>query len=459
MHTVNTQIEIFNDPIESKPFSKTLKNGNRNKLQPEDKPVHDWYRFVLSYPPHLVRKYIRDFGLKAGDTLLDPFCGTGTTLVEGKLHNLKTIGVEANPVAHLASQVKTTWDVDCELLESQSAEIARIAISNLESENIQDEFDNSNREDSFDLLGLDTSAQKLLLKNSISALPLHKALVLLNTIKEQADPSIYQHAALALAKTIVFNISNLKFGPEVGVGKIKKDAPVISSWLYETQTMINDLRRLSGQEFPETKVFLNDAREVAQIIPAASIDAVITSPPYPNEKDYSRTTRLESVILEFIQDKEDLQKFKKSLIRSNTRGVYKADDDDIFISKFPEIEQIANEIEKRRIDLGKTSGFEKTYARVTKLYFGGMYRHLLELSKLLKPGAQLAYVVGDQASYLRVMIRTGKLLALIAESIGYEFVRLDLFRTRFATATGEQLREEVIILKWRGNNGQKKKQV
>jgi hypothetical protein len=94
--------------------------------------------------------------------------------------------------------------------------------------------------------------------------------------------------------------------------------------------------------------------------------------------------------------------------------------------------------------------FERLYARATKLYFGGMARHLAELRQILRPGAQLAYVVGDQASYLRVMIRTGQILADLAQSLGYEVVAIDLFRTRLATATNEQMREEVVVLRWKG---------
>jgi hypothetical protein len=37
-------------------------NGENNKIQSEDRPAHDWYRFVLSFPPHLVRDYIARFG-------------------------------------------------------------------------------------------------------------------------------------------------------------------------------------------------------------------------------------------------------------------------------------------------------------------------------------------------------------------------------------------------------------
>ena len=193
-----------------------------------------------------------------------------------------------------------------------------------------------------------------------------------------------------------------------------------------------------------------DSRDLLGVLPPNSVDAVITSPPYPNEKDYTRTTRLESVLLGFFSDKSGLRSIKERLIRSNTRGVYKNDRDDALVAGHVEIQRIAAAIEKRRIELGKTSGFERMYARVTRLYFGGMAKHLADLRRLLRPGARLAYVVGDQASYLRVMIRTGQLLADIAQSLGYEVTGIDLFRTRLATATKEQLREEVVLLRWPG---------
>jgi len=177
---------------------------------------------------------------------------------------------------------------------------------------------------------------------------------------------------------------------------------------------------------------------------------VFTSPPYPNEKDYTRITRLESVMLGFMQNRADLRALKNGLLRSNTRNVYKGDDDDRRVAEHAEIQAIVAEIEKRRIALRKTSGFERQYGRVTKLYFGGMARHLAELRPFLKPGAWLGYVVGDQASYLQVMIHTGRLLADIAQSLGYRIVGIDLFRTRLATATRQQIREEVVVLQWPG---------
>ena len=87
---------------------------------------------------------------------------------------------------------------------------------------------------------------------------------------------------------------------------------------------------------------------------------MITSPPYPNEKDYTRTTRLEFVLLGFVNTKAELRELKRGLIRASG-GVYKGDDDDQWVVQHPcgQIQRIAEDIERRRIELGKTSGFEE----------------------------------------------------------------------------------------------------
>ncbi len=413
-------------------------NGTANKLAVSDRRFHNWYRFVLSFPPHLVREYFTRFGLKKGTTVLDPFCGTGTTLIEAKLHGLNSVGIEANPMAHFASSVKVAWLADAEGLIRHATLIASAAQKALSAKS------------SLALRTLPDETMSLLLKDSISPLPLHKSLALLEQIQRHEHSAFQPYEKLALAKALVFSISNLHFGPEVGVQRVKKtDAPVVESWLAEVKAMAEDLRHAPSIKVPAT-IHRADARQLAALVPPQSIDAVFTSPPYPNEKDYTRTTRLEAVLLGFVQNKEELRALKKGLLRSNTRNVYKGDDDETWVADHAEIQAIAAEIESRRIAMGKTSGFERLYGKVTKLYFGGMARHLAELRPLLKPGAQLGYVVGDQASYLQVMIRTGRLLAEIAQSLGYRVVGIDLFRTRLATATRQQLREEVVVLQWPG---------
>ena len=423
--------------------------AERNRLRPADRAFHDWYRFVLSFPPHLVREYAERFDLGAGQVVLDPFCGTGTTLVECKKLGIRSIGLEPNPMAHFASAVKVDWTVGGRQLTRYAESVAAAAAQAFAEQDV-DSRDLpllAAQEDSCAPLRCLPSGQaQLLLKNSISPLPLHRTLVLLDAIDARGAPQERRCARLALAKALVRSIGNLKFGPEVGVGKAKQDAPVLAAWLKNMRAMADDLHRHRSDA--EARVVLADSRSASEEIEPASVDAVITSPPYPNEKDYTRTVRLESVILGLIRDKRELRALKQQLVRSNTRGVYKADTDHKEVANHATIRGISEAIERRRIELGKTSGFERLYPRVTQLYFGGMRRHLASLRPCLKRGAKLAYVVGDQASYLRVMIRTGELLADLAQSLGYRVTGIDSFRTRPSTATGQQLREEVVLLEW-----------
>jgi len=83
--------------------SAAVSRGDSNRLEANDRAAHDWYRFVLSFPPHLVREYVNRFELDANACVLDPFCGTGTTIVECKKIGIASVGVEAHPMSHFAS--------------------------------------------------------------------------------------------------------------------------------------------------------------------------------------------------------------------------------------------------------------------------------------------------------------------------------------------------------------------
>ena len=374
--------------------------------------------------------------------------------MECKKLGIASVGIESNPMAAFATSVKIDWSTDPEVLRGYAEDVAAAALAASEGNENDHQMPFPSAEAGGNgqppLRRLNPEQMKLLLKDSISPLPLHKTLVLLDEVDRRGTPELRKYGRLALAKSLAFQISNLKFGPEVGLGRIKQDAPVEHLWLDGISEIATDVGLVGDRADVPALVFKADSRQVDEVLKPNSVDAVITSPPYPNEKDYTRTTRLESVILGLINDRKQLRSLKQDLIRSNTRGVYKSDTDDREVEEHRGIQEIANAIERRRIDLGKTSGFERLYPRVTQLYFGGMARHLSSLRPVLRSGAKLAYVVGDQASYLRVMIRTGQIIADLAESLGYRVIDVDLFRTRLSTVTGEQLREEVVLLEWRG---------
>ena len=430
--------------------AKKTSNVDANKVASTDRAAHEWFRFVLSFPPHLVRDYLTRFGVADDQRVLDPFCGTGTTLVEAKKMGLPSVGIESHPLTHFVSRTKVDWSPDPDGLVAHAEGIAETALQAFAADGLADAPRLEGDEKGRDYRTLPPDSFKLLLTDSISPRPLHKTLVLIDALERTRDERYDAHLRLALAKTLVLTISNLRFGPEVGIAPAKLDVAVVAPWMAAVRSIANDLGELGPITSTRSDVHRADARRMIDVLEPRSVGAVFTSPPYPNEKDYTRTTRLESVLLGFIRDRRELQAVKRGLVRSNTRGVYKGDADDAWITEHPEIQRIADEIEARRLELGKTSGFERLYGRVTKLYFGGMARHLADLRPILRPGAYLAYVVGDQASYLRVMIRTGHILADIGEHLGYEVVGIDLFRTRLATATRAQLNEEAVVLRWPG---------
>ena len=356
--------------LEKIPKDNLRSNGKANKLEPQDRAFHDWYRFVLSFPPHLVRDYLDEFTNKKNSVVLDPFCGTGTTLIESKLRGYPSIGIEANSFAYFASRVKTDWDINPDILINKSKEAAQIALSELQKQGIQDEIRFLGDITDLSLRQLPEDETKLILNGSISPLPLHKIIILLETLANFKSECFYQHQILALANALVYKISNLHFGPEVGVGKPVFDIPVISTWISEIERIVKDIKRVEDNKFPDSRVIFADARDINDFLPNESVDIVITSPPYPNEKDYTRITRLESVILGFINNKSDLRQMKKGLLRSNTRNVYKEDDDDKWVANNAKVQEIADLIEARRIELGKTSGFENCILELQNYILG-----------------------------------------------------------------------------------------
>jgi hypothetical protein len=437
------------------------RNGTINTIQKEDLPVHGWYRFVLSFPPHLVRLYLNRFALTADDLMLDPFCGTGTTLVESQMGHIPSIGCDAHPFAAMVSRVKTNWRVDATLVRAVFKRILKRAedlttkhgLSSLSFGALMLQDDNAVMANGFQLT---QDEEKLLPTGFLSQRPLVRLLILRDEIERQCSGQsveVREFFLVVLGHVIANGAGNFAFGPEIYRTKPKPDYDVLGHFARHGDLMIQELKSIqSNTSKTSSRVFTDDARTL-KFIPG-DISAVITSPPYPNEKDYTRTTRVESILLRLISDKASLRGMKESLLRSNTRNIFVNDNDGEEVAEFASIQKICQTIEGRRIELGKDSGFERLYHKVVAHYFGGMRRHLRSLRPKLRRRARLAYVVGDQLSFLMVPVATATLLSEVARAEGYKTIGCDLWRERVGTkvrnSTSNQktvrIREEVLIL-------------
>ena len=304
---------------------------------------------------------------------------------------------------------------------------------------------------------LNEDEEKLLPTGFLSERPLQRLLILrdqIEAVTEDQPREIREFFFITMAHVVANGAGNFAFGPEIYRTKPKSDYDVLKHFAQHAGLMISEIQRakIGTNTGVPAQAFLDDARRLDHI--PSGLAGVITSPPYPNEKDYTRTTRVESLLLRLLSNREQLRFVKESLLRSNTRNVFVMDNDSDQVAEFKTIQAVCQKIEQRRVELGKTSGFEKLYHKVVAHYFGGMRRHLRALRPKLKPKSHLAYVLGDQLSFLMVPIATAELLGEVAESEGFKVIGRELWRERVGTKVRNsetkqrtvRVREEILVL-------------
>jgi hypothetical protein len=402
--------------------------------------IHDWYRIIWGYSDHLVSGLLEEFNITAGEVVLDPFCGTGTTLIECMKKGVGSIGIDANPSSYFASKTKTEWS----LVTSKIINLIKPIKTKYYKNFIQ--LSNLKRDPTY----LYLEASGMLKRGWISARPLYKVIALKKAIDELDVPQKYKNLfKLALMSEVVSGAANIKFGPELYCTTPKEDHDVLGKFVERVMIMVDDLKKTKGINIPVVFVVQGDARDCSHLVKKKlmdkKIDGIICSPPYPTEHDYTRNSRLELALLESVTDRKMLQSIKRQMIRSHTKGIYVEDNDSILVSTNVEIQKITKLLRKKITT--KTHGFAKLYPKVTQEYFGGMLRHFKNVKPLLKSGAYCAYVVGDQASYLQVPVPTATILSSLAKSVGFELVDIRTWRTRWSTTTSREIKENILILR------------
>lgn len=399
--------------------------------------IHDWYRIILGYSDHLVADLLTEFRLKPGDLVLDPFCGTGTTLIECMKKGISSVGVDANPSSTFAAQVKANWAVQGRTILTLLEQVRKRRGGYLRRRDFRQ--DPTHRY---------LSKSGMLKRGWISSRPLRKAIALKRCIQDlNTDMQHRNILTLALIAEVVATASNVKFGPELYCGPKKKDSDVFGGFSTRVVQMAADLTKANLSTSSPAKVFEGDSRAMDVVLDSENrgpFSAVICSPPYPAEHDYTRNARLELAFLELVKDTESLRCHKRKQIRSHTKNIYKGDKDSKRVSNILEVRRLSQEI--RRKVRGQEDGFARYYPRVIGEYFGGMKRHFESLLPFLADGALCAYVVGDQSAYAGVHIPTADLLAEIATSCGYRVEGVRQWRMRRSKGA-RNIAENILVLR------------
>jgi hypothetical protein len=353
-------------------------------------------------------------------------------------NGIDAVGIDANPSSCFSARVKTDWT--------------------LKSARLLDLLDDVNKRQRLRFPSttkylkhptyLYLESTGMLERGWISTRPLRKAIAIKSSIDSLPTSSAYKNAlTLALIAEVVDGASNVKFGPELYCAKKRKDAGVYSGFEGRVMEMAADLDKVAILNPGMVEVFQGDSRNCHKLLKpfiSGRFSGAICSPPYPTEHDYTRNARLELAFLGLVSDLTSLRIIKKMMIRSHTKNIYKDDDDAALVNRNPAIKKIVAKLERKTKNIDH--GFGRLYPTVISEYFGGMRRHFQSMNQLLKPKAMCAYVVGDQASYMRVHIPTAEILAALAKRCGFRLVDIEHWRMRWSTTTSREIDENILVL-------------
>jgi hypothetical protein len=394
--------------------------------------IHDWYRMVLGYPDHLVASLFGRLSVDRSSRVLDPFCGSGTTLVECMKRGVPSAGIDANPVAVYASTAKTTWNVNSIRLRTIADEILGVA-----------ELDYRQHTYTTDLTFRYLQDSGMLDRGWICPKPLKKALAIKRSIAKHRCTDKYKRVLrLCLLSEVVRHASNVKFGPEIYCAKKKWDVAVFGGFRKRVNQVAEDLDIVESLPVADAIVIEGDSRKSSTLLPRRKFTHCVCSPPYPTEHDYTRNSRLELAFLERVSDVESLRTIKKGMIRSHTKCIYKGDRDGDSVSTHGKINVL---VRRLRRAVGDAHGFVGLYPDVVAHYFGGMKQHFSDLKKILASGARCAYVVGDQSSYRGIQIPTAEILAEILETLDFRDIEIVHWRGRWSSARSHVVNENVLL--------------
>ncbi|HKP52182.1 MAG TPA: DNA methyltransferase [Chloroflexia bacterium] len=399
-----------------------------------NQPIYDWYVMPEAYSAPLVQEAIREFEVPAGGMVLDPFCGTGTTLVASRPMGRNALGIEVNPFLAFASQVKSgIYDSSLLRLEvTHLLEAARDTFNRMESDG----------EVQWTLTG--DLPQMPRLDRWIARRVVWKVLALKRCIEESVSESVRDVPMLALA-SILRGASNMKLTPHAfGSREVKQDSPVLTMFETRIQKMLADIEWLEEQEgLGDAHVVEGDIRDISTFAyDGAPVNLAVTSPPYLNNLDYTMQTRLELFFLGFVSDMEELKLLRKRMMICDAKATYKDIEDWKRVQDVASVEGIAKEIDEKLGD----RGWGWDYGLMTRQYFGGLLRAMESIKEMLAPGASLLMVLGDSAhSGVHVPVTTiAEELGHIAGFCGSE---VRVLRTRRASSHGFKLDESAVVLR------------
>ena len=384
-------------------------------------PRHNWFEYKQGYSEQLIVQTLEKENPSKDEYVLDPFAGVGTTNLVAQTMGFKSVGFDINPVAAFAAKVKTTFFSD-----------KQIKII----EKLLDNFNPSKKS-----LNIPCSS---LLEKSFNNEVFDKLMIIKGFYESIDDPIIYSFFKLAYLNIIEDCSNRAKDGNGIKIVKNKQQIKDVLSYYKDVcYKMIEDINHINRDKesiiINGSMLLDNNFKEVKN----KKVGIVMFSPPYANCFDYCEVYKLELWMGDFVKSYDDFKLYRNMALRSHVNSSF----DHYIENPNWKVNIVADLISCFNI-------WNKNIPDMIRGYFDDMGIMFERLHNVMITDAK-CYIVVANSGYKGILVPTDFLLADIAQSKGFNVVKIIQARKIRASSQqmkvlhneyGNLMRESVIVL-------------
>ena len=417
--------EDFKSQFSVSPFlSRKIVSFQGNK----DKPAYSWYKYKEAFSAGLVEYFLCNYAGRISGKVLDPFAGIGTTLFAASAQGISADGIELLPIGQNIIHARFLSE-----REMTPNDIAKLEywITSLP-------WKESSERVPFSSIRITENAYP---QETVAAIERYRGALQRENSKVQTILCLVLFCVLESISYTRKDGQYLRWDVRSGrrrpgtkafnKGEILTFDAAITAKLKEILSDIRDVETPltlfpDKRTVKDIKLFKGSCLEILPTLEPAVYDAVMTSPPYCNRYDYTRTYALELAMLGLTQaEVSDLrQEMLSCTVENREKDLLK------ICSQWAPFIEAANQQRLLRaiyayLENEKASGNlnNSGIPRMVRGYFSEMACVIGECARVLKSNARL-FMVNDNVRYAGVSISVDMILSDIAQALGFEVEKI-----------------------------------
>lgn len=380
------------------------------------KPIHNWFVYPHSFSPSLIKELIKQFNLREGDRIYDPFAGAGTTILTAKENNISAIGLDLLPVSvGLTTAKVTTYDLDA--LSKNIEAVKQLLASPIK---LNDK----------DPLVEMAKAKDSTIAKAFSDQILEEIINIKTTITQCATTlENYNFLLVGLLALLEGFSYTEKSGGWLKIVESPRlnGYNLVSMYGNRLDKMWAEVKAFQSNHYSgQWEIKQGDARQHYPNL--GQFKAVISSPPYLNRHDYTRVLALE-LFTGFLEVYSEITQLRYNLLRSHVeaRRQYALPTDYIQPGS---LTQVTEQLQEQNA--------EKRILRIVDGYFEDMFLVLKAVRQSLINGGYAAFVLGN-VRFTGVSVPVDEIVMAIGASVGLIPQKIIVARRRNNSA--QQMRD------------------